>query len=45
MSRRCGGWCGSALALGAEAIDALLPLLARRASLPPTDGVDRAFWR
>lgn len=33
----------SALALGAEALDALLPLLAWRASLPPTDATDRAF--
>ena len=33
----------SAAALGAGAIDALLPLLCWRASLPPTDATDRAF--
>lgn len=34
---------GSAVALGDGAIDALLPLLCWRASLPPTDETDRSF--
>jgi hypothetical protein len=33
----------SAVALGERALDALLPLLCWRASLPPTDEADRAF--